>query len=693
MPIHTPSNTMPSWRRALAGSLALRWVLSITLLVGLGISMLLSITYSEMSNQVASQGATVRQLARQRMSERILSEIELASQKLRDQLASLERSLLWVAGQRSTIAAAQGRNDVSIAEVIGKRVLQAGMSGAIVIDQDRHVIGTERTGAELVMADEALRNHDIYTSIASLLADNDRSAPRVFRYLGTLDASFSSILLAPVQDRYGVVIGTPIFDEFGEPFAVILAYRLLRPEEPVMMDFARTTGARVALMSDGAVISAAGADISDFAIRPPEADGLQPVPELHATGLCKTAMPRLQLCVVRPDSEIDQIGTGILDLGHKQLRHTQRMLLIVGTAAIAIITLVVIFLARRLVRPLSEITRAVNDVALGEWRVEVRHVGRSDEIGQIARAVSAMQVSLIERDRMRQELMRIDAINQRRLVLDSAVANFEEGMVVVMKNINDTVHALSDTNEVLDAAARQADAQAERIRNTTMASASRASNASHSTLELSRTNREIGEKVRHTSEAVHLSGDHVRAAEAKLSEMSDVTQQVENAIGDLQRHLADLGAVSLQASLEALNASERGGSSAQLARSIEGVAGKTADAVTVIARELGRLAAIADTATGEMGEVKGVLGAALRETSEIAVAVAEQDVAAREIAEGLSNSAQAMVSLADSVDQLRASMNAAHEASNEFILAARRIVDDAKSIDGSIRSFVQEVNA
>ncbi len=693
MPTPASANFLSNWQRALAGSLALRWVLSIALLVGLGISMLLAITYSEMNDQVTSQGATVRQLARQRMAERISSEIELATQRLGDQFNRLERSLIAIAGLRSTLAAVQGRNDVYIAEEVGKRVLQAGMSGVILIDQDRHVIGATRTGAELVTADDALRNHDIYPVLANLLADNDRSSPRLFRRVGMLDASFSSILLAGVHDRYGIVLGVPVFDEFGEPVGIVLAYRLLPANEPALADFARITGSRVALMSDGAVISASGAEIDDIVFRSAEADGLQAVPELHATGMCKTAMPRLQLCVVRPDSEIDQIGTGILDLGRKQLRQTQRTLLVAGTLAIAIITLVVIVLARRLVRPLSEITRAVNDVALGEWRVEVQHVGRRDEIGQIARAVSAMQVSLIERDRMRQELMRIDTINQRRLVLDSAVANFEEGMAVVMKNIGDTVHALSGTNEVLDAAARQADAQAERIRATTMASASRASNASRSTLELSRTNREISERIRHASRVVHLSGDHVRAAEVKLSEISDVTHQVEEAIGDLQRNLADLGAMSLQASLEALNASEQGGSPVRLARAIEGLSEKTAVAVSVIAREFGRLSAITDTATGEIGEVKGVLGTALRETSEIAVAVAEQDAAAREIAEGLSNSAAAMANLADSVDQLRASMNAAHEASTDFVLAARRIVDDAKSIDGSIRSFVREVNA
>jgi hypothetical protein len=92
----------------------------------------------------------------------------------------------------------QGRNDVYIAEEVGKRVLQAGMSGVILIDQDRHVIGATRTGAELVTADDALRNHDIYPVLANLLADNDRSSPRLFRRVGMLDASFSSILLAGV---------------------------------------------------------------------------------------------------------------------------------------------------------------------------------------------------------------------------------------------------------------------------------------------------------------------------------------------------------------------------------------------------------------------------------------------------------------------------------------------------------------
>ena len=52
-----------------------------------------------------------------------------------------------------------------------------------------------------------------------------------------------------------------------------------------------------------------------------------------------------------------------------------------------------------------------------------------------------------------------------------------------------------------------------------------------------------------------------------------------------------------------------------------------------------------------------------------------------------------MAGLTEAVDQLRGSMAGAHEATSDFVNTARRIVDDAKQIDESVRSFVREVAA
>lgn len=680
-------------RDLLGRSLALRWVVYVTAAAGFGIAALLTVAYTEMEYQVDVQGATVKELARQRTAERIDAEIELVEYRLATLFQSLERSLLGVSALRSSQGAVKHFNDVMITTEIGQRLVKAGFSGAMILDHDLNAIGADRTGAELVSATNALKMHDLQPTFRQFLDASNPSHPKAYRYIGRFDASHAAILLAPLQDEYGALFASTVFDDFGEPIALVVAYRIFQRHEPSLIEFSGITRSKIALMLDDRPISVAGADIDHLAFEPATPDGLMSVPELNASARCRPSFRALSICLMHADSEIERLSAQIMSIGREQFSRTRKTLTSIGGLSVVLIMLLLIALVRRLTRPLSEITQAVDQVARGEWRVEVRHVNRLDEIGKIARAVSAMQVSLAERDRMRQEMVRIDAINQRRLVLDNAVARFEDGMAVVMKNISDTVHVLAESNETLDQAARQADLQAEKIRNTSVMTASRTTMASKTTIELSRTIRAIGERVRSAGSSVHQSEAHARAAESKIGEVTSVAHEVEDAIGALQGLVADLGHLSLKASMEAVASGEAGRGFSPLAQSVNALSQKAGDATDIIIRELARLGEIADGAHEEIGEVKDVLGNALRETREISVAVEEQDAATKEIAEGLGNSASALMGLAEAVDHLRASMASAHEASTDFVLTARRIADDAKSIDGSIRTFVRDVVA
>lgn len=685
-----PAGTL---RDLFSRSLALRWVLYVTTAAGLGIALLLGVAYNEMDYQVDAQGSTARALARAKTAEQIDAEIELAEYRLSTHFQYLERVLLGVAALRSTVGAVQHFNDVMISADVGQRLVKAGFSGAIVLDTQLRVVGSDRTGAELVMANEALKMHDLHETLGNFLHESSPAQPKVFRSIGPLDASHAAILLAPMQDQYGGVFAAPVFDDFGEPIALIVAFRIMLRREPSLTEFAGITKSKIALLLEGRPISVAGTDIDNLVFATEAVDGLLAVPELNASARCKTSFRALALCVMHDDADIERLSGEIMSIGREQFARTKKTLTLIGGISILVIMLLLIFLVRRLTRPLSEITQSIDMVARGEWRVEVKHTTRLDEIGKIARAISAMQLSLAERDRMRQEMVRIDAINQRRFVLDGAVARFEDGMAVVMKNISGTVHALALSNEALDQAARQADLQAESIRNTSVATASRTTLASQTTGELSRTIRAIGDRVRATGTVVHQSEAHARAAEAKLGEVSDVTHEVQDAIAALQGFVADLGHMGLRAAMEAVSAGEAGRSFSPIAQEVNALSVKAAEATESIARELDRLNRIAEGASEEIGEVKDVLGNALRETREISVAVEEQDAATREISETLGSSAGALMELAEAVDQLRRSMASAHDASAEFVLTARRIAEDAKSIDGSIRTFVRDVVA
>ncbi len=80
-----------------------------------------------------------------------------------------------------------------------------------------------------------------------------------------------------------------------------------------------------------------------------------------------------------------------------------------------------------------------------------------------------MQIALIERDRMRQEMVRIDAINQRRLAMGEAIGRFESGIGDVMAKMGEAAEALANASDVIGRAARSAEKQADRIQQTTIA--------------------------------------------------------------------------------------------------------------------------------------------------------------------------------------------------------------------------------
>ncbi len=672
-------------------SIAVRWVLYVVAAAGIGIGALLLVTYREVHHQVEAQGAAIQQLAKQKTAERIHAEISLVEYRLNTLFEGLERNLLSVVSLRSSVVAVSHVNDVVIANEIGQRLVKTGFNGAVVLDSRMNVIGTDKTGAELLAANAALKLHDLYPVLTRFFERADRTKPKAYRHTGVLDASHEAVLLAPVRNDYGILLAAPVFDDFGEPIALVLAFRTLQPTEAPISEFAAVTDSKIALMVAGRPVTVAGASIDQIVFLPETPGGLIAVPDLQASALCRMSLPNLSICVMRQNAEIDRFSDEIMAIGRDQFARTRTTLTSIGGISVLIILLILIGLGRRLARPLSEITSAVDLVARGEWRVEVKHTARRDEIGRIARAISAMQVSIAERDRMRQEMVRIDAINQRRLVLDNAVARFEDGMAVVMKNISDTVHTLAETNDVLDAAARQADSQAEKIRNTSMITASRTTVVSRTTSELSRTIRQIGQRIRNTSSSVHQSETHALAAKTKLGEVTDMAHGVEDAFASLQGFVADLGHLSLKATIEAAEAGEAGQKFSPLAQSVSALAVKAAAATDHIMQELARLGAVADGAIGDITEVRDVLGEALRETTEISVAVEEQDAATREISEGLSNSATALLGLAEAVDHLRANMSSAHEASADFVITARRIADDAKLIDASIRTLVRDV--
>lgn len=674
-------------------SLAFRWVALVTFAASLGVAVMLLLTTNEMATRLGEQSEAITVLAQKKTVQRIDVAIKLVEHRLRDMVTGLEDDLSAIASSPSMLESLRSRSDGKISAMLGNRLRRAGFSGGMIIDHRLAVVGTDKSGGSLLAAQTALGAHDLKEIFRELIENNDRRRPSVYRFSGVFDASHAALFMTSVQDKYGSIIAYPIFDPFGDAAGVIVAYRTLRKIERPIREFAETTSSAVVLMVGNDIASIAGPVDGGVLMGPPDSSGLFYAQDKAMVGRCALTLPKLTACVLRNSDEITQFSEEIMAIGIEGSRSATRKLAALAALSLVVISVMLAFLSRRLTRPLSEITEAVERVANGEWRVEVQHAGRPDEIGMIARAVAGMQISLIERDRMRQEMVRIDAINQRRLVMDKALSRFETGMGSVMQSIAGTLVVLNRTNDHLGNAAREAEAQATLIVSSTEETAFNASAVSGVTLKLSENIAEIGNRVKNTNDVVHRGGDCMRETEEHIVELTGMANEAQSAISLLQQLAADLGKVSLKATIEAAGKPRSGKGFAAMADSVQMIALQSGEAADLIAGEITRLGGVADRAASALREAQSVLGDAVLETSEIAVVVAEQNAATREIASGLAASGEALVGLTNAVETLRQNIASAHGSTSEFVAMARKMVEDAKLIDDSVRSFIREVAA
>jgi hypothetical protein len=676
--------------RVFARSLVLKLVSYATLAAGIGILALILGANALIQRQNRLEAEGVQRLAEAKVAERIDADIRLVSDRLRSHMGELEDSLTLIASLSTTYATIRTMPQKQIGEMLNQRLLRAGFTGGMVMDQSLAVLSHTQPNMEQGQGVPSLTSADLQATFAELIENNDMSSPATLRMLGPVEPELAKMLSLTPEQAYGYLIAVPIFDDVGDVEHLLVGYRALKRSEGILNAFSNATGAAIALMQANRPITIAGSREAGFSF--PPANGTKPLlhmPEHGMVGRCIPSFVELSICVLRAEADISHFRDEIAAIGKQERGNTNSALLSIAALALISITSVISILALRLTRPLVDITGDVSRVSAGEWPVDVRHSARDDEIGRIARALVAMQTALIERDRMRQEMVRIEALNARRHVLEAALARFEHGMAGAMGNIARIMNTLGQTNAVLDRTAKETAQQVSSICDASQETSTRASAVAHAAIHLSNAMREIDLRARSTRDGVHESEGHAQLAENQLWEVTSSTRNAEEALSHIHQLVADLARRSLGISLKS---GENVHSLAEIAQ-FNALAAKAAEAAAITEAELARLGTVAEGATLSISDMKGGLGHALENMAEITVMVAEQSATAREMTESLCAASHALSGLTEAVERIRTSMGEAQDASDDFVTLARMIAQDARMVDESVRIFVRDAAA
>lgn len=399
------------------------------------------------------------------------------------------------------------------------------------------------------------------------------------------------------------------------------------------------------------------------------------------------------------DSQVEAIFGQLASIRANMQNFQDRMMnLVVGAAVIGLAFAVGLgawigtFL---LSRPLRRVSGVLQQMAAGNYDIELETRRSRDEVGAIWDATEHFRDALIEGERLKSEQAAIDARAEesKRAMLNELAEAFEAQVIGVVRSVSAAAAQLEK-----HAAAMTAAAEATNYKSLAVSSASdQAMNNVHTVAsaaeQLSASIREIGQQV---TNAAAIASEGAQQAGSTVQVVRGLDESAQR-IGEVIRLINDVAAqtnlLALNATIEAARAGEAGKGFAVVAMEVKNLAAQTAKATEEIAAQINAVQA----ATGDVVRAIEGISETIARIDEISATIAssveEQGAATGEIARNVQQAAQGTQEVSANISDVTQAAADTGRVASEIVSAASELTDQAERLREEVDRFIARVRA
>jgi methyl-accepting chemotaxis protein len=390
------------------------------------------------------------------------------------------------------------------------------------------------------------------------------------------------------------------------------------------------------------------------------------------------------------------VGTGVyVDDMEKQIADAVRHTLIIAGLLMVVTAAIAVFVVRGMSHAIRTMTGAMNDLAAGRTDIALPAVKGSDEIGEMAKALTVFRQNLLRVVALRKENTEKDqqAAEQRQATLARLAHDLEGTVRKVADDLGSTALQIGTNAGVMEQLAHQTTEQANGVSSASTDAAGNVQIVATATAQLAASISEIGNQVTRAAGVASQAVEQGSRANHSVATLETAIGRIGEVIALINAIAAQTNLLALNATIEAAHAGEAGRGFAVVAQEVKILAGQTAKATNDIGAQI---CAVQEATRDVIGTIEGITATIAEISSisaEVASSVQEQQSATDEIASSVARAASGTQRISHNIGTVAIAANEAGDKAVELKRASEYLNQQSATLGMTIDQFLQDMRA
>jgi methyl-accepting chemotaxis protein len=361
-----------------------------------------------------------------------------------------------------------------------------------------------------------------------------------------------------------------------------------------------------------------------------------------------------------------------------------------GLAALLIGSVLNLLIVRHISTPLKTLAGLLHRLVEGQDVQAVPYERRTDEVGDVAHAVSAFRDNILDVKRLEAEQRvaraKLERDNERARGVLASAETFESQIKAVAQRIGLTSRDLNAAAATLDEAARDANERTASMAAATEQSSVNLQTVASATEELSASISEISRQVEETTLMTQEATHQAQKTGETVDELARAASRIGEVVALIQDIAAQTNLLALNATIEAARAGAAGAGFAVVAGEVKNLSAQTSRATSEIRDHIQSMQKVTDETVEAIRNISHTVERINSVTGSIAAGVTEQSAATAEIANNVAQVADGAATLNTDISQVSA-------ASRQTSATSGHVLDGAGHLEDQVRAMSEEVDS